>query len=625
MKQPKIISTILFLFMMVFVKAQSIEKFSIDSGGASYSAGGIEILYTIGEVNVQEVNVGGITVSEGFINPEKCSGATTTWDGVSWDKGIPDNKMDAIVAGEYISSVHGNIDACEVKVNLGFVLTITAGNYVNVENNIVVDGTLLVAHEGTLVQVSDVATVTNLGSITVEKVTPTFTDRDFSIMGSPMSDETREGVYSTAAIVRYHDTNLFTPNSDVATFDPGAENFADDNGDNWQTHTGVLTVGEGYLVKPFFIGDAGGSFTTSYNQGTLNNGVVNFTTIFGDDQNDSPNILSNPYASAVDAFVFITDNAIVDAIYYWEHINIPNASYPGYNSSNYDMGDISMYNLSGGVAAANAGGGPQNSNQFIPSGQGFGIKANAAGTVVFNNAMRLTSPNNGYRNSETLDRLYLGISNETYNLKGATLIAFTEHATNDFDSNYDSKRLATPISLYSLNSNKELGIQGRVAFNEEHIIPLGFSTHVEENQEYSISISSLEGELLSQATVYLKDNLLNTLTNLSELDYTFIANQGHQTERFVIVFKEHQLGINEIGLEAISLYPNPINNILNINSPLSEIKTIEIFDLRGRKIRSINNKNQHSCQIDMTSLKSAMYFIKISTDNGTITKRVLKE
>ena len=50
------------------LNAQSIEKFSIDSGGASASAGGIEILYTIGEVAVAERSASGISVSEGFIN-----------------------------------------------------------------------------------------------------------------------------------------------------------------------------------------------------------------------------------------------------------------------------------------------------------------------------------------------------------------------------------------------------------------------------------------------------------------------------------------------------------------------------------------------------------------------------
>lgn len=51
-------------------KAQSIEKFSIDNGGASSTNGGLEILYTIGEVNVKERSSAMASLSEGFINPE---------------------------------------------------------------------------------------------------------------------------------------------------------------------------------------------------------------------------------------------------------------------------------------------------------------------------------------------------------------------------------------------------------------------------------------------------------------------------------------------------------------------------------------------------------------------------
>jgi len=56
------------LLIPFFGIGQSIEKFSIDSGGASASAGNIQILYTIGEVNVAERAAGNIQVSEGFIN-----------------------------------------------------------------------------------------------------------------------------------------------------------------------------------------------------------------------------------------------------------------------------------------------------------------------------------------------------------------------------------------------------------------------------------------------------------------------------------------------------------------------------------------------------------------------------
>jgi len=567
--------------------------------------------------------------ASGVVAVGTCSGASTTWDGSSWLPGMPTINDPVIIAGDYNTTTNGgSINACTLFIDPASTLIVTAGNYVRVEGNITVDtgATLTTQHEGSLVQVEDNALVTNNGNIIVEKITPTLTDRGFSIMSSPMSSETREGVYSAAAHVRYHDTNAFTPNADVFTQDPGAENFADDDGNNWLAHTGALIVGDGYLVKPFVNGSSSATYTTTYQSGTLNNGVVNFTTLFGDDQNDSPNVLGNPYASAIDASILITNNpAIGGTIYYWEHITTPIASYPGYNTQNYDMGDISLYSLSGGVAAANNGGGSKPSNQFIPSGQGFGIKASSASTITFDNSMRLTGDNTNYRNNISIERLFISIKNDNYDLKSSALIAFTDAATDEYDVNYDTKRLATPISIYSVLGERELTLQGRSAFNTDQVIPLGFRTQVEEEQTYTISLGSREGDNINAATVYLEDRLLHIVTNLTETDYTFTSNESNQKDRFVIVFADRQLGTSDANLEAVSLYPNPTHNVLNIVSPLSTITNVAIYDLRGRMVSTIKVENKSSYQLDMYDLESAMYFVKVTTEAGIITKRVIRE
>ncbi len=66
----RFLTFIIALCLSTYSQAQTIEKFSISSGGQSVSNGNIDILYTIGEVNVQELNVGGISVSEGFIGSD---------------------------------------------------------------------------------------------------------------------------------------------------------------------------------------------------------------------------------------------------------------------------------------------------------------------------------------------------------------------------------------------------------------------------------------------------------------------------------------------------------------------------------------------------------------------------
>ncbi|GGG03970.1 hypothetical protein GCM10011344_00380 [Dokdonia pacifica] len=61
------------LVFMSNVFAQTIDRFSIDSGGASTAAGNISILYTIGEVQVAERSTATLSVSEGFIVPQLIS------------------------------------------------------------------------------------------------------------------------------------------------------------------------------------------------------------------------------------------------------------------------------------------------------------------------------------------------------------------------------------------------------------------------------------------------------------------------------------------------------------------------------------------------------------------------
>jgi hypothetical protein len=63
--------TVLTTFLIAFIShSQSIYKSSIGSGGAIVSVGDLEVLYSLGEVNVQELDAGTIAISEGFINAE---------------------------------------------------------------------------------------------------------------------------------------------------------------------------------------------------------------------------------------------------------------------------------------------------------------------------------------------------------------------------------------------------------------------------------------------------------------------------------------------------------------------------------------------------------------------------
>src|SRR5690606_21504190 len=129
-------------------------------------------------------------------------------------------------------------------------------------------------------------------------------------------------------------------------------------------------------------------------------------------------------------------------------------------------------------------------NGFISTGQGFGIKANQAGTAIFSNNMRRVDNNTTLRRPTQFEdeRLLLKVSNIANNLQSTTLIGFSENATSGIDDGYDSRRLANVVSLFSHLEigDAEFGIQSRETFDPSIKILLGFSSMVDENSEYTI-------------------------------------------------------------------------------------------------------------------------------------------
>lgn len=69
-----------------------------------------------------------------------------------------------------------------------------------------------------------------------------------------------------------------------------------------------------------------------------------------------------------------------------------------------------------------------------------------------------------------------------------------------------------------------------------------------------------------------------------------------------------------------SLYPNPTNDILNVTIA-TEIKSVEVFNLQGQKVKSSNQK-----QIAVGDLASGVYLVKIQDANNAVTtQKIVKE
>jgi hypothetical protein len=83
------------------------------------------------------------------------------------------------------------------------------------------------------------------------------------------------------------------------------------------------------------------------------------------------------------------------------------------------------------------------------------------------------------------------------------------------------------------------------------------------------------------------------------------------------------IGVNEIsGKQSnINVYPNPAGKLLYF-SGLPGKATAEIYDIRSKLIKS---KQLNTNQIDISSLAKGLYFIKLSTKEGSVVRKFVKE
>jgi len=74
------------------------------------------------------------------------------------------------------------------------------------------------------------------------------------------------------------------------------------------------------------------------------------------------------------------------------------------------------------------------------------------------------------------------------------------------------------------------------------------------------------------------------------------------------------------GNQELKLYPNPVSNQLTVVSE-SPINNVEVFNLIGQKLISVEQGSEQSTSLNVSGLKSGVYFVKVQTVNGKISTR----
>jgi hypothetical protein len=594
----------------------------------------------------------------------------TTWDGTSWSNGPPTANTLAIINGNYNTNAGGfqtSFSACNLIINGGTV-NIADGDYIEVFNNVEIESTpaiprLIVQPQGAFVQVNDEGTVTGNARIT-KQTAPMNNWYEYTYWSSPVSNAVVENALFQSNANRrfwfnaqnYRDSLRENNNDDVFV---NGQDDVDDDGNDWTLANGtdVMVPGLGYaatLSQIAFIGGAGSQYVFNFD-GVMNNGVITIPVYRNDSElaDNNWNFIGNPYPSAINADVFLAENAAIlnenagalgGAIFLWSQNTDASATINGNENLNFAQADYAVINGSGNAA----GGDGVTPNNFIPSGQGFFVAMdNAAPTssnagdifqanVIFNNSMRVTGNNDQFFRTNNIiqpDKLWLNLTSDN-GVFNQLLVAYVDGATNVDDGMYfDAPRnqaTGTFASLYSTidNSDKPFAIQGKDpnSLRPDEVITLGFNNSIDVPTVFKISLAQLQGDFMSNNTIYLKDDLLNITHDLTGSDYLFTSEVGEFNNRFTIVFNRESLSVGDelLTVNQLVILELPNGDVQFNVSQQHQIKQVDIVDLTGRVIYSLKG-NHHTEIYNLSQLSKAPYVAKVTLANGqTLHKKAIK-
>lgn len=132
----------------------------------------------------------------------------------------------------------------------------------------------------------------------------------------------------------------------------------------------------------------------------------------------------------------------------------------------------------------------------------------------------------------------------------------------------------------------------------EHVWP--------ENADWTVHQIDLSNLGYNNQTVFF------AFVNVTENGFKLYIDDVH-------VWKEDPVGISEmINSIAVNVFPNPTSGIISIETN-DLIEEIVLMSANGQMITRTTEKT-----VDLTSLPSGVYFLNIETNNGVITKKILK-
>lgn len=565
---------------------------------------------SIGNVDLSKYSSFSLGAKGGCALEVASSGITKTWNLLGWvgADSLPTTLPSLADKAVINSAFTGNLSCNSLELNAD--ITLLDGQIVEIVDRVSGLGKIIMSSQASVVQRSNTAETPN---IVLTKTTRLMKMFDYIYWGTPISENFVTQIAGARALTA----------TQSGAFDLKFK-YQTGSGGGWKPLI-ATEKGRGFITRikqqaPFVNAEARDvinfTFTGSANNGDIT--VLNMRNVGGTYDHE---LLANPYPGSIDLAKFTAANPnLGGSIYLWTAGTAVVSNYTG----TYTNSDYSIWNKSGETQANLI---PQLVDGKIASGQSFRVQVlDDDTTATFNNCMRLTTGNTNFFRTGVapvaIDRFKLNMTGSN-GVFSQTLIAYIQGATYGLDRDYDAvSNSVSTAKIYSLLGTTKLTINGRNPYSATDVVPLGVSKATTATENFTISLAQQEGIFATRvATIYLHDILLGTYHDFVNGNYTFIANALTSNDRFEVVYTNPNTALNNSDFSVGQVIATINTNTLTIVTS-NEMESVDIFDLTGRKVLTIQTVNANNLARSF-NYSEGIYIAKIKLANGVLVTQKL--
>lgn len=124
-------------------------------------------------------------------------------------------------------------------------------------------------------------------------------------------------------------------------------------------------------------------------------------------------------------------------------------------------------------------------------------------------------------------------------------------------------------------------------------------------------------------TLFSESNYITTATPATAVNMICLVGENNAVAQVTPRTSADFLPLSnsQFEIDGFSTYPNPVSNgVLNIITSLNDTKTVEIFDISGKQVF---NKTISSQEVNIGSLKTGVYMLKVTENDKTSTQKLM--